>query len=162
VIGVCSCVCIVRRWRCFVEEIVWGRLVVGAALPREVAVAERFAISRGVARECLRGLEERGLVTVRHGSATTVNARERWDLFDDFVLAAALASPIAVELLGEYLECRRIVEIGAAGLAAERAGGEQLAALEACWSRWRRRPASAIDGSASASFTRPMGRFIWR
>jgi DNA-binding FadR family transcriptional regulator len=114
----------------FVGEIVSGRLAPGDALPREVAVAERFGISRGVARECLRALEERGLVTVRHGSATTVNARADWDLFDELVLVAALQGPCAPRLLGEYLECRRIVEVQAAGLAAERASDEQIAILD--------------------------------
>src|SRR4051794_31742549 len=114
----------------FVAEIVSGRLAPGDALPREVAVAERFGISRGIARECLRALEERGLATVRHGSATTVNPREAWDLFDPDVIAASLAGPGAGQLLAEYLECRRLVEIEAAGLAAERATPEALAVLE--------------------------------
>jgi DNA-binding FadR family transcriptional regulator len=114
----------------FVDAIVSGRLAPGDALPREVALAERFGISRGVARECLRALEERGLVSVRHGSSTTVNPRVEWDLFDSYVLTAALGGPAAVELLGEYLECRRIVEIEAAGLAAERATPEALAVVE--------------------------------
>jgi DNA-binding FadR family transcriptional regulator len=114
----------------FVDDIVAGRLAPGDELPREVALAERFSISRGVARECLRALEERGLVTVRPGSATTVNPRAEWDLFDEYVLASALGGPTASELLGEYLECRRIIEIEAAGLAAERATPARIAALE--------------------------------
>jgi DNA-binding FadR family transcriptional regulator len=114
----------------FVADIVSGRLAPGDALPREIAVAERFGISRGIARECLRALEERGLATVRHGSKTTVNPREDWDLFDPDVIAASLAGPGAVDLLSEYIECRRIVEIEAAGFAAERATAEDVAALE--------------------------------
>jgi GntR family transcriptional repressor for pyruvate dehydrogenase complex len=113
----------------YVADIVDGRLSPGDALPREVAVAERFGISRGIARECLRALEERGLATVKHGRATTVNPREDWDLFDPDVIAASLAGTAAVELLTEYLECRRIVEIDAAGLAAERATPETVALL---------------------------------
>jgi GntR family transcriptional repressor for pyruvate dehydrogenase complex len=111
-------------------DIVAGRLPPGALIPREVTLAERFGISRGVARECLRALEERGLVTVKHGSVTTVNPRDSWDLFDVDVLTAALASPDADRLLGEYLECRRIIEVEAAGLAAERATRERIGALE--------------------------------
>jgi GntR family transcriptional repressor for pyruvate dehydrogenase complex len=114
----------------YVADIVGGRLAPGDALPREIDVAERFEISRGVARETLRALEERGLATVRHGTATTVNPREDWDLFDADVIAASLAGPGAVALLAEYLECRRIVETEAAGLAAERAGEVELARLE--------------------------------
>jgi DNA-binding FadR family transcriptional regulator len=113
-----------------VGDIVAGRLPPGDALPREVELAERFSISRGVARECLRALEERGLVTVKHGSTTTVNPRGAWDLFDVDVVTAALASPEADELLGEYLEVRRVIEAQAAALAAERATREQIGALE--------------------------------
>jgi len=113
----------------FVAEIVGGAIAPGDRLPNETGVAERFDVSRGVARECLRALEERGLVTVRHGSATTVRPREEWDLFDPDILAAGLAGPAAAKILGDYLECRRIVEIAAAGLAAERATSAQVAGL---------------------------------
>lgn len=114
----------------FVEEIVGGTLAPGDALPNEVSVAERFGISRGVARECLRALEERGLATVRHGSKTIVNARAEWDLFHPDVIVASLAGAGAEELLTDYLECRRIIEIEAAGLAASRAAGDSAAPLE--------------------------------
>jgi DNA-binding FadR family transcriptional regulator len=114
----------------FVRDIVDGRLEPGDALPHEVPLSERFEISRGVARECLRALEERGLITVKHGSTSKVNPRERWDLFDPDVIAASLEGPGAVELLAEYLECRRIVEIEAAGLAAERATDDGIALLQ--------------------------------
>src|SRR3954470_22921879 len=104
----------------FAGEIVGGQLVPGEALPNEVTIAERFGISRGVARESLRALDERGLITVRHGTTTIVNPRAHWDLFDPDVIAASLAGAGAESLLSEYLECRRIIEIEAAGLAAER------------------------------------------
>jgi DNA-binding FadR family transcriptional regulator len=116
----------------FVGAIVSGELEPGARIPKETALTEQYDISRGVARECLRGLEERGLVTVRHGSATIVNPRERWDLFDVDVITAALGGAAAAKLLGDYLECRRMIEVEAAGLAAQRAGGEDVARLERC------------------------------
>lgn len=112
------------------DAIVTGALPPGARLPKETALTEQFDISRGVARECLRGLEERGLVTVKHGSATTVNPREKWELFDADVIAVALGGAAAVPLLGDYLECRRMIEIGSAGLAAARAPREGVARLE--------------------------------
>ena len=112
------------------DAIVSGELAPGARLPKETALTEQFDISRGVARECLRGLEERGLITVKHGSATTVNPRENWELFDADVIAVALGGAAAVTLLGDYLECRRMIEIGSAGLAAARATREHVARLE--------------------------------
>ena len=116
----------------FVEAIVSGALPPGARLPREIALTEQYEISRGVARESMRGLEERGLVTVKHGGHTVVNPREAWDLFDADVIEAALGGAAAVSLLGDYLECRRMIEIAGAGLAAARASGEQVARLERC------------------------------
>lgn len=112
------------------DAIVSGELAPGARIPKETALTEQFDISRGVARECLRGLEERGLVTVKHGSATTVNPREKWELFDADVIAVALGGAAAVALLGDYLECRRLIEIGSAGIAAARAKREHVARLE--------------------------------
>jgi len=114
----------------FVDSIVSGRLEAGARLPKETALTEEYEISRGVARESMRALEERGLVTVRHGGHTIVNPRERWDLFDADVITAALGGAAAVSLLGDYLECRRMIEIEGAGLAAARASGEHVARLE--------------------------------
>jgi DNA-binding FadR family transcriptional regulator len=110
-------------------EIVAGRLHAGRMLPRETALAERFGVSRGVARECIRALEERGLVRVRHGSGAVVTPRAEWELFDPDVIVAILSGPLAGDLAAGYLACRRLAETEAAGLAAERAGAEQQPAL---------------------------------
>lgn len=111
------------------DDVIAGRLDAGERLPTEVQLAERYDVSRGVARECVRALEERGVVRVKHGGATTVNPRGRWDLFDPDILRASLAGAGAAGLLAEYLECRRIIEIDAAGLAAERATDTQRSEL---------------------------------
>ena len=116
----------------FVDAIVSGELAPGARLPKETALTEQYDISRGVARESMRGLEERGLVTVKHGGHTIVNSREAWDLFDADVIEVALGGAAAVSLLGDYLEVRRMIEIEGAGLAAARASGQQVALLEQC------------------------------
>jgi GntR family transcriptional repressor for pyruvate dehydrogenase complex len=83
----------------------------------------------------VRGLEERGLVEVTHGRGATVLADTEWDMFSPDVLAALLDGARGAALLGEYLECRRILEISAAGLAAERASTEDLAALSDAFGR---------------------------
>ncbi|HEX7299602.1 MAG TPA: FadR/GntR family transcriptional regulator [Solirubrobacteraceae bacterium] len=103
------------------SEIVGGARPVGEMLPREVDLAEAFDVSRGVARETIRAMEERGLISVKHGKGATVNGAEQWDVFDPDVLAATLDSERGSDVLSEYLECRRILEVEAAGVAAERA-----------------------------------------
>lgn len=110
-------------------EIVAGAINPGDMLPREADLAAQFGVSRGVAREAIRGLEERGLISVKHGRGATVNDDVKWDLFSPEVLAVLLESERGAEVLREYLECRRILEIEAAGLAAERATAQNLTAL---------------------------------
>src|SRR5215213_6722369 len=115
--------------RVLISDIVSGAVRPGELLPPEADLARRFDVSRGVAREGIRGLEERGLVSVKHGRGATVLDDTRWDMLDLDVIAAALASERSARLLAEYLECRRVLEISAAGLAAERATRTDLAAL---------------------------------
>jgi DNA-binding FadR family transcriptional regulator len=121
--------------RVLIVDIAGGRVAPGEALPREADLAVQFGVSRGVARECLRGLEERGLVQVKHGRGATVAAADRWNVFDPDVLGALLQSEQAGAILDEYLESRRILEIEAVGLAAERATEGDLAALSTAFAR---------------------------
>lgn len=123
--------------RVLIGEIASGRYPEGELLPRELDLAERFDVSRNVARECVRGLEERGLVSVRHGSGARVRPEHEWDRFDSDVLAALLGGPRAAGVIAEYLECRRILEVEAAGLAAERADEEALDGLSDAFDRMR-------------------------
>jgi DNA-binding FadR family transcriptional regulator len=115
--------------RALVADIACGALPEGARLPRELELAESFGVSRGVARECLRSLEERGLVRVKHGSGATVRPASEWDMLNPDVIAAVLGGEQGARLLGDYLECRRLLEIEAAGLAARRATQADLVAL---------------------------------
>ncbi len=73
-----------------IQQIVSGARGPGTMLPREVDLATDFEVSRGVARECVRALEERGLVRVKHGMGATVNPPAEWDVLDAAVLAATL------------------------------------------------------------------------
>jgi len=115
--------------RVLVSDIVSGVIAPGERLPSEATLAERSGVSRGVARESIRGLEERRLVSVKHGRGATVRAAHEWDMFDPDVIAASLDSSRAKEVLGEYLECRRLLEISAAELAARRASRADLVVL---------------------------------
>jgi DNA-binding FadR family transcriptional regulator len=117
--------------RVLIGEITMGSFQEGDQLPREEDLAGQFGVSRGVARECIRGLEERGMVAVKHGRGATVTPSRDWDMFDADVLSALLAGPEGPAVLGEQLECRRILEVEAAALAAERASDEQLELLTA-------------------------------
>jgi DNA-binding FadR family transcriptional regulator len=132
-----------------ITDIVSGTRPAGQMLPREVDLSAQFDVSRGVARETIRALEERGLVSVKHGKGATVNGAEAWDVFDPDVLAAILESERGGQVLGDYLECRRLLEVQAAGLAAERASEADVARLAEAFARieeaTRRPPSQAAE-----------------
>jgi DNA-binding FadR family transcriptional regulator len=135
--------------RVLLSDIVSHRVQVGGWLPREADIARQFSVSRGVARECIRGLEERHVVAVKHGRGATVRPEDRWNVLDPDVLSALLDSGRGAEILGEYLESRRILEIAAAGLAAERAQPEHLTALSDAFDRMAEAAARAVDNPAA-------------
>ncbi len=106
--------------RVLIGDIVEGRIGDGELLPREADLATQFDVSRGVARETIRGLEERGLVRVKHGRGAAVTPASDWDSLDPEVLSALLGSSRGPAVLADFVECRLILEVEAAGLAAER------------------------------------------
>jgi DNA-binding FadR family transcriptional regulator len=120
-----------------IGEITGQAITEGELLPRESDLAKQFGVSRGIARESLRGLEERGLVRVRHGRGAIVTSPDDWDMFDPDVIAALLNGTRATQVLSDYLECRRILEVEAAGLAAERATPVAIESLAAAFAEMR-------------------------
>ena len=65
-----------------IADIVSGVRPAGDMLPREVDLAAEFDVSRGVARETIRAMEERGLISVKHGRGATINEPADWDVFE--------------------------------------------------------------------------------
>jgi DNA-binding FadR family transcriptional regulator len=104
-----------------VGDITGGVIAEGEQLPSLTQLAAQFGVSTGVVRECQRALAERGMVSVHHGRRAIVTPVEEWDVFDPDVLAALVSGNRAAHVLAEYLEARRLIEVEAAGLAAERA-----------------------------------------
>jgi DNA-binding FadR family transcriptional regulator len=135
--------------RVLIRDITSGAFAPGKRLPRETDLSMQFDVSRGVARECIRALEERGLVHVKHGRGATVSDSAEWDTFDPDVLEALLQGPRAGAVLSDYLECRRILEVEAAGLAALRATKADRSALTEAFERMRVSAARAQENPAA-------------
>lgn len=68
--------------RVILEGIADGRYALGAQLPSEAQLAEESGVSRLTAREAVRDLAARGVLTVRHGTRALVSDPRRWDLLD--------------------------------------------------------------------------------
>jgi GntR family transcriptional regulator, galactonate operon transcriptional repressor len=108
-----------------------GTYRVGSMLPKEERLAAELDVSRGVVRECIRALEERGVVRVRHGRGATVLPARAWDVLDPQVFATVHGAAGGRRLVSEAVEAVAIVQGEAAALAAERSHPEAVRALSA-------------------------------
>lgn len=95
-------------------------LAAGTVLRAEELEA-RYGVSRTVVRETIRVLESMGMVSSRRRVGTTVEPRERWNVFDPMVIRWRLAGEGRVEQLRSLSELRAGFEPVAAALAARRA-----------------------------------------
>ncbi len=108
------------------DTILSGRLSSGDLLPSERELGEQFGVSRTVIREAIRALEANGLLEVRPGSGmrvAAVDSKAAGESIRRLAHAGEGSSATAAEV-------RAVLEIGAAGLAAERATAEDLNRLE--------------------------------
>ena len=112
-------------------RIAGGTYAIGSMLPKEETLAAELDVSRGVIRECVRALEERGVVRVTHGRGATVLPARAWDVLDPEVFAAVRSAPGGRRVVAEAVEARAVVLGHAAAVAAERAGPDGLRALTA-------------------------------
>src|ERR1051325_3541371 len=101
--------------RMLIADIVSGVRPAGEMLPRAGGLADEFEVSRGVARETIRAMEERGLISVKHGKGATVNEPAEGDVLDPDVRGAGLAAERATKRNIEQLTAalRRMEETAA-------------------------------------------------
>jgi GntR family transcriptional repressor for pyruvate dehydrogenase complex len=102
-----------------------GALRPGDRLPAERDLAAQIGVSRPSVRAGLRALAALGVVRARHGSGTYIPDGPPALGTDALSFLAALHGFTRDEMY----EARRILEVGAAGLASERATPEQIATL---------------------------------
>lgn len=118
-----------QMMRTLLEDIARGKHEPGERLPPEMELAAQLGVSRGVVRELLRSLADRGVIAIRHGRGAWINPPTEWNVLDADVLASLMPTPASVSVLSHYLECRRMLETEAAALAAQRASGRDLSGM---------------------------------
>jgi GntR family transcriptional repressor for pyruvate dehydrogenase complex len=126
-----------RVARHLTEMVLNGSLTRGVQLPSERILAEQFGVSRTVIREAVRSLTSKGMLEIRAGSGTYVRGPDVAAAAESITLLLRLhhgGGPIAYQ---KALEIRQVLEIEIAGLAAERATPDDLAALAAELERLR-------------------------
>lgn len=110
------------------ERILKGELKAHEPLPSEPEIARQADVSRLTVREALKTLQAQNIVTVRRGLGTFVNPVDEWTGLEA-ILRAASRGTGGDEVALRLLEVRRMVETGAAELAARHAKPEHFAAM---------------------------------
>jgi len=113
---------VVAHVRTLIER---GALRPGDRLPAERHLASQIGVSRPTLRAGLHALAAMGVVRSRHGSGTFIPDGPPALASEPLAMLAALHRFSRDEMY----EARRVLEVAAAGLAAERATPEQLASL---------------------------------
>ena len=101
-------------------------------------MAERVGVSRLTLREAVRILQTKQVLEVRHGHGTFVKPVAEWSPFDPELLAVkSRHSDGAGALPQKLVEARRLIEVGAAQLAAARRSETDLEAMTAALERMK-------------------------
>ncbi len=134
------------------DDIVDGRLAAGSLLPSEAELATSHGVSRLTVREAVRILRAQHIVRIRRGRGTEVTPAREWTSWEAVVRASAAAGPHGTADLAErLLEARRMIEVGAARLAAGTRTEDDLDELRDSLERMRSAAAAGdVDGVARA------------
>ncbi|GGG62704.1 FadR/GntR family transcriptional regulator [Paenibacillus radicis (ex Gao et al. 2016)] len=115
----------------------------GQRLPSVVELAELYGVGRSTIREAVSALKATGWLDVRHGGGTFVKTTLPAESGDGLFQNA--------DSLIELLEVRKVLEIGAVSLAADRRSAQHLERLEAILHEMERSlEQQDISGSESA------------
>jgi GntR family transcriptional repressor for pyruvate dehydrogenase complex len=110
------------------ETIVARRFEPGERLPSERELGEQFGVSRTVIREAVRALAAKGVIDVRTGSGLRVAAVDSSTVSESMSLFLRGSNTLDYPKVHEV---RAMLEVEVAGLAAERATHEDIAAMRA-------------------------------
>lgn len=98
-------------------------------VPSEATLCEQMQVSRSAAREAVKSLAAKGLITSRARQGIRVLPETEWNLFDADVLRWIRDSNPSLELLREFTELRVAIEPEAATLAAQRQNRDKIEAI---------------------------------
>ena len=127
-------------------RIVSGEFAPGATLPGEQDLVARHEVSRMTVREAVKTLEAIGVARIERGRGTFVNPFNRWTSMEAVLRATSTGENDASASI-QLIELRRMLETGAAELAAMRMSDEELDSLREHLTAMRAAHASHDVGS---------------
>lgn len=119
------------------ERIFSGEFPENSYLPPERELGESLGVSRSVIREAIKLMESKGLIRIERGIGTAV-AEAKHDRVSESLKVLLRRKG---HMLKHLMEVRALLEVGMAGLAAQRRTARDLAAMERCLDIMRENPA---------------------
>jgi len=130
------------------EMIKTGYLKKGDKLPPERELVEQLGVSRTSIREAVRVLEILGVIESRQGEGNFVTDRLDDTFFQPLSLAFMLRDSDPIEIL----EMRKIMDVGVAGLAAQRITEENLNKLKEIIEKFKTSDSEEINANLDKEF----------
>lgn len=143
-----------------------GKVKTGEKLPTELELMAQLGVSRTCVREAVKSLESLRLIEVRPGAGTVLLEPSPTALF----MAESFWTQGASRNSDYLLEFRKIIEVGVASLAAERADAENIAAMQETVDRFRTELSGgaitpqtdlAFHAALAAASKNPMVVMVW-
>ncbi len=131
------------------QLIVDGRLKSGDKLPSERELVESLKVSRSSIREALSALEMMGILEVRTGEGTFIKDMKADSMISSFAWALRLDKGSVLDML----EVRKMIEVQAAGYAAERATGKEIMDLALALEMMKENKSNSQEISEKADLT---------
>ena len=119
--------------------VVRGTIRAGDVFPSEHTLCEEFGVSRTVVRECVKRLQEKGLIVVARGYGARVLDATNWNVLDPEVFDALVRHDKSLGILDEVSVLRGALEGMMAGEVASSGNAEVLDELDAQLGEMRRR-----------------------
>ena len=114
-------------------------------VPSEAVLCEQLEVSRSAAREAVKSLAAKGLLSSRARQGIRVLPETEWNLFDSDVLGWIRDSNPSLSLLREFTELRLAVEPEAAWLAASRHNEDKIPRITETLERMKRAESGLED-----------------
>lgn len=131
-------------------DILDGKLQPHQAIPPEADIAKAYDVSRLTVREALKALRAQNILYVKAGRGTFVNPSDNWTGLDAIFKAASHGTGAEQVSVG-LIEMRRLVETGAAELAARRHSPEHAELMRKCIADMKRcHDSGDLDGFVAA------------
>jgi GntR family transcriptional regulator, transcriptional repressor for pyruvate dehydrogenase complex len=138
-----------------------GEVKPGERLPTETELTQSLGVSRTCVREAIKSLESLGLISVRQRIGAVVLEPSASNLLNAEQFSVAIQS----QQTDDLLEFRKIMEVGLASLAAEKADDADIDTMKAALDRYRAEMATndmSFHAALAQASKNPIAVLVWQ